>query len=420
MPSLPSYPSITQPSSSNRLKDLSPLHNHCQTATSFKPIKQPSHFQCENQKMGSATSSMAAKFAFYPPNPPSYTIIKDESTGKMRLSNVAERENVDVLKLWTRRGNQIVAVYVKNPSASATVLYSHGNAADLGLMFRVFIDLSVHLGVNLMGYDYSGYGQSSGKPSEQDTYADVEAAYRSLTEIYGLKEEDIILYGQSVGSGPTVELATSLPNLRAVVLHSPILSGLRVMYPVKRTYWFDIYKNIDKIPFVNSPVLVIHGTADEVVDCSHGRQLWELCKERYEPLWIVGGNHCNLELYPEYLRHLKKFIVVVQKLPQLHNLSEASLDQSPSIDSTENSFRSRPSNGETEKSRPSTDSSRQKSRSSTDRKERSRKSVDQTGKARNSTDRPDKPRNSIDRLAEMVRSVGLCNVDCLKQTATAV
>jgi hypothetical protein len=61
-----------------------------------------------------------------------------------------------------------------------------------------------------------------------------------------------------VGSGPTLDLASRLPHLRAVVLHSPILSGLRVMYPVKHTYWFDIYKNIDKIPLVRCPVLVIH------------------------------------------------------------------------------------------------------------------------------------------------------------------
>ncbi|KAK9276703.1 hypothetical protein L1049_006239 [Liquidambar formosana] len=258
--------------------------------------------------MGGATSSMAAKFAFFPPDPPSYKIVGDESTGKMRITDVPQRENVDVLKLPTKKGNEIVAVYVKNPSASLTVLYSHGNAADLGQMYNVFVELSVHLGVNLMGYDYSGYGQSSGKPSEQDTYADIEAAYSCLEETYGMREEDIILYGQSVGSGPTLELATHFPRLRAVILHSPILSGLRVMYPVKRTFWFDIYKNVDKIPLVNCPVLVIHGTDDEVVDCSHGKQLWELCKEKYEPLWIKGGNHCNLELYPEYLRHLKKFI----------------------------------------------------------------------------------------------------------------
>lgn len=80
------------------------------------------------------------------------------------------------------------------------------------------------------------------QPSEHNTYADIQAAYNCLLENYGAKPEDIILYGQSVGSGPTVDLAARLPRLRAIVLHSPILSGLRVMYPVKRSYWFDIYK----------------------------------------------------------------------------------------------------------------------------------------------------------------------------------
>ena len=87
------------------------------------------------------------------------------------------------------------------------------------------------------------------QPSESNTYADIEAAYKCLIENFGAKEEEIILYGQSVGSGPAVDLASRLPRLRAVVLHSPILSGMRVMYPVKRTYWFDIYK-VFIFPFV--------------------------------------------------------------------------------------------------------------------------------------------------------------------------
>jgi abhydrolase domain-containing protein 17 len=87
------------------------------------------------------------------------------------------------------------------------------------------------------------------QPSEQNTYADIEAAYRCLIETYGASEENIILYGQSVGSGPTLDLASCLPHLRAVILHSPILSGLRVMYPVKHTYWFDIYKVIASLYF---------------------------------------------------------------------------------------------------------------------------------------------------------------------------
>lgn len=103
--------------------------------------------------MGNATSSMAAKFAFFPPNPPSYTLIMDESSGKLRISEIAhQREDVDVVKLDTKKGNSIVAMYVKNNSATLTVLYSHGNAADLGKMYPIFTELSVHLGVNLMGY----------------------------------------------------------------------------------------------------------------------------------------------------------------------------------------------------------------------------------------------------------------------------
>ncbi|KAM7520609.1 hypothetical protein LguiB_019571 [Lonicera macranthoides] len=383
--------------------------------------------------MGAVTSSMAAKFAFFPPNPPSYRVVADKSTGKLRITDVAERQNADVLKLTTKRGTEVVAVYMKNPSASLTLLYSHGNAADLGQMYELFSELSLHLRVNLMGYDYSGYGQSTGKPSEQNTYADIEAAYNCLLETYGAKEEDVILYGQSVGSGPTLDLASRLSRLRAVVLHSPIMSGLRVMYPVKRTYWFDIYKNIDKIPLVACPVLVIHGTADDVVDCSHGKQLWELCKEKYEPLWVKGGNHCDLELYPDYIKHLKKFISAVEKSAHLRNGSGSSCtdNMENSRSSTDCRDKPRPSTDVREKSRPSIDK-REKPRLSTDRREKSRastdkrdqkpaKSVDPIDKANNSsTDQPEKARNSIDRFGDMMRSAVLCNINCFKPTGAVV
>jgi fermentation-respiration switch protein FrsA (DUF1100 family) len=263
--------------------------------------------------MGAVTSSVAARFAFFPPTPPSYQVIEDEATGKLRLSEAVPREDVDVMKLPTKRGTEIVALYVKHPTANLTLLYSHGNAADLGQMHELFVELSVHLRINVLGYDYSGYGASTGKPSEPNTYADIEAAYECLERTYGVQEENVVLYGQSVGSGPTLDLATRKPHLRGVVLHSPILSGLRVMYPVKRTYWFDIYKNIDKIGLVNCPVLVMHGTADEVVDWSHGKQLYELSNKKYEPLWLKGGGHCNLELYPEYIKHLRKYLQTLER-----------------------------------------------------------------------------------------------------------
>ncbi|CAN0870283.1 Alpha/beta hydrolase domain-containing protein 17C [Linum grandiflorum] len=382
--------------------------------------------------MGAMTSTMAAKFAFFPPTPPSYKVEVDEPSGKLKMvgAGIGVRGNVDVWKLDTKRGNQVVAVYFKNPAASLTLLYSHGNAADLGQMFDLFSELSLHLRVNLMGYDYSGYGKSTGKPSEQNTYADVEAVYRCLEEKYGAKQEDVILYGQSVGSGPTLDLAVQLPRLRAVVLHSPIASGLRVMYPVKRTYWFDIYKNIDKIPLVRCPVLVIHGTSDDVVDWSHGKQLWELCQEKYEPLWVKEGNHCDLEMHPQYIKHLKKFISAIEKSRSRNDSVPPT--QQPEIPRKSTDVRepSRSSIDQRDKVKPSTDQQREKPRPSADRREKSRGSIDRREKSKKSMDRSekenltveqhDKARNSIDRFGGMIRSVGLCNIDCFKPTATAL
>ncbi|XP_065874238.1 uncharacterized protein [Euphorbia lathyris] len=371
--------------------------------------------------MGGVTSSMAAKFAFFPPNPPSYKLITDPATGLLLLHHFPHRENVDILRLPTRKGTEIVAVYIRYPMATSTLLYSHGNAADIGQMYELFIELSIHLRINVMGYDYSGYGQSSGKPSEHNTYADIEAAYKCLEESYGNKQENIILYGQSVGSGPTLDLAARLPRLRAVVLHSPILSGLRVMYPVKRTYWFDIYKNLDKIPLVRCPVLVIHGTSDEVVDCCHGKQLWELCKEKYEPLWIKGGNHCDLELFPEYLRHLKKFILTVEKSSSRRSTSRRSTDGNEQPRRSTDCFEGpRKSTDRREKPRKSTDRSEklkfhdfkftnidklEKLKVSFDQMERSRRSVEYHEKSRISIDvQFDKARKSVD-WVDRIRAV---------------
>ncbi|OIV89681.1 hypothetical protein TanjilG_07568 [Lupinus angustifolius] len=159
-------------------------------------------------------------------------------------------------------------------------------------------------------------------------------------------------------------------------------------------------KNIDKIPLVKCPVLVIHGTDDEVVNISHGKTLWELCNEKYEPLWLNGGNHCNLELFPQYLGHLRKFIsATTKKQPQPPMQNRATLKtkslniSSSSIDQKE---KSRSNIDLIEKPRSST-GSREKSRTSTDKRERSRRSLDHTRKPRNTTDQMEKARISFER-----------------------
>ncbi|KZV29614.1 alpha/beta hydrolase domain-containing protein 17C-like [Dorcoceras hygrometricum] len=281
--------------------------------------------------MGNVTSSVAAKFAFFPPDPPTYEIYRDEGNGKLLMSGLTADKNVDVHLLDTKGCNKIVATYWKHPAGRFTILYSHGNAADLGQMQELFIELRAHLRVNIMSYDYAGYGASSGKPSEFNTYHDIEAVYNCLKNEYGIRQEDVILYGQSVGSGPTLHLASRFQRLRAVVLHSAILSGIRVLYNVKVTFWFDIFKNIDKIRNVSCPVLVIHGTNDEIVDWSHGKRLWELSSEKYDPLWVQGGGHCNLETFPEYIKHLRRFVNAMEK----HSFSKRSkvppLAHAPSV-----------------------------------------------------------------------------------------
>lgn len=268
--------------------------------------------------MGCVLSNVAAKFAFFPPSPPTYHVYKD-GEGKYLFrgggGEEQEHEQVEVHSLESKSGNRIIAIYLRNPYARLTLLYSHGNAADLGQLYHLFLQLRNRLRVNLIGYDYSGYGASTGKPTEYNTYADIEAVYQCLEREYGVDQEDLILYGQSVGSGPTLHLAAHLPRLRGVILHSAILSGLRVLCQVKLTFWFDIYKNIKKIRKVKCPVLVIHGTEDEVVTWLHGKELWKLSREAYEPLWVAGGGHCNLEFYPEYFQHLFKFVQEMEKFP---------------------------------------------------------------------------------------------------------
>lgn len=102
--------------------------------------------------MGGVTSSIAAKFAFFPPNPPSYTVVADESRpGALCIPEVPRRDGVDALRLKTRRGNEVVAVYISHPKATATLLYSHGNAADLGQMYELFVEITLRLRINVMG-----------------------------------------------------------------------------------------------------------------------------------------------------------------------------------------------------------------------------------------------------------------------------
>lgn len=155
----------------------------------------------------------------------------------------------------------------------------------------------------------------------------------------------------------------------------------------------------------------LQGTSDEVVDCSHGKKLWELCKEKYEPLWLKGGKHCDLELFPEYIKHLKKFVSTVEKSPSHRSTWRISTERfEPPRKSSDCFEPSRKSIDHREKHRPSSDKSRNKdqrrsnmeklgkSKTSFDHLEKCRRSVDCLEKSRKNTDQLDRGRKSVDRL----------------------
>lgn len=134
-------------------------------------------------------SKIASKLAFLPPEA-TYSLMCDDSGSRwtLHLSERAdwqyssrEKDAIECFMTRTSRGNRIACMFVRcSPSARYTLLFSHGNAVDLGQMSSFYIGLGSRINCNVFSYDYSGYGASSGKPSEKNLYADVDAAWQAL------------------------------------------------------------------------------------------------------------------------------------------------------------------------------------------------------------------------------------------------
>ena len=141
--------------------------------------------------------------------------------------------------LNTPKGSRIPAFFIERPNAQVTILFSHGNAEDLGMIYDWFNDLARVLRVNIMAYDYTGYGKSNGVPTEENCYADIEAAFQYLLEVRRVQPEQVVLYGRSLGSGPSCYLASKTArdgqSVGGVILQSPLLSAYRVAFDFRFT-----------------------------------------------------------------------------------------------------------------------------------------------------------------------------------------
>ena len=179
--------------------------------------------------------------------------------------------------LRTHKNAKIPAFYLDRRS-TVTIIFSHGNAEDLGMIYEHCVEFTREINVNLIAYDYEGYGKASGAPSEQGCYDDIDAAYAFLTDVLHQKPQSIVLYGRSLGSGPSCYLAERLgrSNIRVggLVLQSPLLSVYRVAFNFRFTMPGDMFPNVDRIANICCPLLVIHGTRDEVVPFWNGESLF--------------------------------------------------------------------------------------------------------------------------------------------------
>ena len=127
-----------------------------------------------------------------------------------------------------------------------TIIYSHGNATDIGAMYFMQVIMAKGLQCNVIMYDYSGYGASGGVPLEHRTYQDIEMVYDYALRnvVQNGDERHIVIYGQSVGSGPSCYICSKRPGVGGLILHSPFMSGMRVLTPsryVDLLCWFFIH-----------------------------------------------------------------------------------------------------------------------------------------------------------------------------------
>ncbi len=177
-----------------------------------------------------------------------------------------------------------------------TVLVCHGNAGNISHRLDRTLLMHSRLGVDVLLFDYRGFGQSTGRPNESGTYDDARAAYRYLVEERGVAEDGIVLFGESLGAAVALQLATEV-RAAGLVLESPFTSirdMAREAYPFIPNGWMRTrYENIEKIPTLEMPLLVVHGTDDNTVPFAQGKHLFEAANEPKRFLPIAGAGHSD-------------------------------------------------------------------------------------------------------------------------------
>jgi hypothetical protein len=178
----------------------------------------------------------------------------------MRSPLTSSVGTVDAVKIPSTRGVYVAALVYRVPrptSRTKTIIYSHGNATDIGAMFPMQSILVQSLEANVVCYDYSGYGESGGVAEENNTYSDIKAVYKYCIEHVSPNPLNIVLYGQSVGSGPVCHLAYKNKDLGGIILHSPFTSGMRVLTPSRYVVCHPLHSHVHLLSSSHASVLPV-------------------------------------------------------------------------------------------------------------------------------------------------------------------
>ena len=229
--------------------------------------------------------------------------IKDQEVKKpseIEIVSITTRDKIDLIGWY----------YNKNIENSKTILFFHGNAGSLEnrtYKLNHFKDLNL----NFLIIAWRGFNGNSGKPNEIGLYEDAKSAIRWLKK-QGIEEKNIILYGESLGTAVVVEVAQN-KNYAGVILESPFTSMVNMgkkYYPFFPVSFLlkDKFESHKKINNISIPVLIMHGTVDNIVPYNMGKKMYELANE---PKFFYSqeyGDHM-IEYDEKLLSALKKFIL---------------------------------------------------------------------------------------------------------------
>jgi fermentation-respiration switch protein FrsA (DUF1100 family) len=202
-----------------------------------------------------------------------------------------------------------------SPRGRFAILLCHGNAGNISHRLELY-ELLLQTGVNLLAFDYRGYGLSSGRPSEEGTYQDAEAAYQWLRR-RGFEAKNIVALGESLGGGVASELALRVP-LGGLILQSTFTSvpaiGAEIFpwLPVKTLSRIK-YDTLSKLPRIQVPVLVMHSPSDSLVGFQHGKRNFAAANEpRF--FWEIAGDHNDALLadHERFLQGINQFLSYVE------------------------------------------------------------------------------------------------------------